>query len=109
MTKKQKAQLMERLIEGVKRENENVYFAETNEGRMAAAQRGMYALGQIIGLAGGDMFDYRVEALQAELIEQFGNWAFRPGCWFQSISDERCAEMAAKNRAAKKEDDEVCR
>ena len=104
MTKKQKEQLLEKLIEDVKRENKNVYFSETNEGRMAAAQRGMYALGQIIGLVGGDLLDYRVEALQAELIEEFGDWAFRPGCWFQSISDERCAEMAAKNRAAKKEE-----
>ena len=106
MTKKQKAQLLEELIENVKRENENVYFAETNERRMAAAQRGMYAFGQIIGLAGGDLFDYDVEALQAELINEFGEWAFRPGCWFQSISDEDCVEMAAKNRAAKKGDDE---
>ena len=104
MTKKQKAQLLEKLIEDVKRENRNVYYAETNERRMSAAQRGMYALGQIIGLAGGDLLDYRVEALQAELIEQFGDWAFRPGCWFQSISDERCAEMAAEHRAAKKEE-----
>ena len=105
MTKKQKAQLMEKLIEDVKRENKNVYFAETNEGRMAAAQRGMYALGQIIGLAGGDLFNYNMEELQAELIDKFGEWAFRPGCWFQSISDEDCVEMAAKNRAAKKEDE----
>ena len=104
MTKKQKAQLLEKLIEDVKRENRNVYLAETNRKRMAAAQRGMYALGMIVGLAGGDLFDYRVEALQAELIEQFGDWAFRPGCWFQSISDERCAEMAAEHRAAKKEE-----
>ena len=95
---------MEKLIEDVKRENKNVYFSETNEGRMAAAQRGMYALGQIIGLVGGDLLDYRVEALQAELIEQFGDCAFRPGCWFQSVTDERCAEMAAKNRAAKGEE-----
>ena len=100
MTKKQKEQLLEKLIADVKRENQNVYLSETNEGRMAAAQRGMYALGQIIGLVGGDLLDYRVENLQAELIEQFGEWAFRPGCWFQAISDERCAEMAAKNRAA---------
>ena len=99
MTKKQKA-----LIEDVKRENRNVYYAENNERRMAAAQRGMYALGQIVGLAGGDLFNYNVEALQAELIDKFGEWAFRPGCWFQSISDERCAEMAAEHRAAKKED-----
>ena len=104
MTKKQKAQLLEKLIEDVKRENRNVYLAETNRKRMAAAQRGMYALGMIVGLAGGDLFNYNVEALQAELIDKFGEWAFRPGCWFQSISDERCAEMAAKNRAAKKED-----
>ena len=55
MTKKQK--FMEKLIEDVKRENRNVYLAETNRKRMAAAQRGMYALGQIIGLAGGDLFD----------------------------------------------------
>ena len=48
MTKKQKNQLMEKLIEDVKRENKNVYFAETNERRMAAAQRGMYELGQIL-------------------------------------------------------------
>ena len=106
MTKKQKEQLLEKLISDVKRENENVYFAETNERRMAAAQRGMYALGQIIGLVGGDLLDYRVENLQAELIEQFGDWAFRPGCWFQSITDERCAEMAAEHRAAKKDDAE---
>ena len=99
MTKKQKAQLMEKLIEEVKRENKNVYFAETNEGRMAAAQRGMYAFGQIIGLAGGDLFNYNVEALQAELIDKFGEWAFRPGCWFQSVTDEWCAEMAAEHRA----------
>ena len=105
MTKKQKAQLLEKLIEDVKRENKNVYFAETNERRMAAAQRGMYALGQIIGVVGGDLLDYRVENLQAELIEQFGDCAFRPGCWFQSISDERCAELAAKNRVAKKDDE----
>lgn len=105
MTKKQKEQLMKKLISDVKRENHNVYYAEVNERRMAAAQRGMYALGQIIGLVGGDLLDYRVEALQAELIEQFGDWAFRPGCWFQSISDERCAELAAKNRAAKGEGD----
>lgn len=104
MTKKQKEQLLKKLIEDVKRENRNVYFAETSEGRMAAAQRGMYALGQVIGLVGGDLFDYRVEALQAELIEEFGDCAFRPGCWFQSISDDDCAEMAAKNRAAKKEE-----
>nr|DAN14311.1 MAG TPA: hypothetical protein [Caudoviricetes sp.] len=104
MTKKQKAQLLEKLIADVKRENKNVYFSETNEGRMAAAQRGMYALGQIIGLAGGDLFNYNVESLQAELIDKFGEWAFRPGCWFQSISDERCAEMAAEHRATKKED-----
>ena len=104
MTKKQKAQLMEKLIEDVKRENKNVYYAETNERRMAAAQRGMYALGQIVALAGWDMFNYDLEALQAELIDKFGEWAFRPGCWFQSISDERCAEMAAKHRAVKKED-----
>ena len=103
MTKKQKNQLMEKLIEDVKRENKNVYFAETNERRMAAAQRGMYALGQIIGLAGGDLLDYRVENLQVELIEQFGDWAFRPGCWFQSVTDEWCAVLAAKNRAAKGE------
>ena len=102
MTKKQKEQLLEKLIEDVKRENRNVYLAETNRKRMAAAQRGMYAFGQIIGLAGGDLFDYRVEALQAELIDKFGEWAFRPGCWFQSISDERCVEMAAEHRAAKK-------
>ena len=106
MTKKQKEQLLKKLIEDVKRENHNVYYAEVNERRMAAAQRGMYALGQIIGLAGGDLFNYNVEALQAELIDKFGEWAFRPGCWFQSISDERCAEMAAEHRAAKKEDDE---
>lgn len=106
MTKKQKAQLLEKLIEDVKRENKNVYYAETNERRMAAAQRGMYALGQIIGLAGGDLFNYNVEALQAELIDKFGEWAFRPGCWFQSISDERCAEMATKHRAAKKDDEQ---
>ena len=106
MTKKQKAQLMEKLIEDVKRDNKNVYFAETNEGRMAAAQRGMYAFGMIIGLAGGDLFDYNVEALQAELINEFGEWAFRPGCWFQSVTDECCAEMAAEHRAAKKEGDE---
>ena len=98
MTKKQKAQLMEKLIEDVKRENKNVYFAETNERRMAAAQRGMYAFGQIIGLAGGDLLDYRVESLQAELIEQFGDWAFRPGCWFQSISDTDCEKHAAEHR-----------
>ena len=104
MTKKQK--LMEKLIDDVKRENQNVYIAETNRKRMAAAQRGMYAFGMVIGLAGGDLFDYNVEALQAELINEFGEWAFRPGCWFQSISDEDCVEMAAKNRAAKKEDDE---
>ena len=103
MTKKQKNQLMEKLIEDIKQENENVYYAETNERRTAAAQRGMYALGMVIGLAGGDLFNYNVEALQAELIDKFGEWAFRPGCWFQSISDEWCAEMAAKNRAAKKE------
>lgn len=103
-TRKLKNQLLKKLIEDVKRENKNVYFSETNEGRMAAAQRGMYAFGQVIGLAGGDLLDYRVEALQAELIERFGEWAFRPGCWFQSISDERCAEMAAQNRATKKED-----
>ena len=65
---------------------------------MAAAQRGMYAFGQIIGLAGGDLLDYRVEALQAELIEQFGDWAFRPGCWFQSISDTDCEKHAAEHR-----------
>ena len=99
MTKKQKEQLFKKLIEDVKRENHNVYYAEVNERRMAAAQRGMYALGQIIGLAGGDLLDYRVENLQAELIDKFGEWAFRPGCWFQSISDERCAEMAAEHRA----------
>ena len=104
MTKKQKEQLLKKLIEDVKRENHNVYFAETNEVRMAAAQRGMYAFGQIIGLAGGDLLYYRVEALQAELIERFGGWAFRPGCWFQSISDKRCEEMAAEHRAAKNED-----
>ena len=103
MTKKQKAQLMEKLIEEVKRENKNVYFAETNEGRMAAAQRGMYAFGQIIGLAGGDLFNYNVEALQAELIDKFGEWACRPGCWFQSVTDEWCAEMAAEHRATKNE------
>ena len=95
MTKKQKAQLLEKLIEDVKRENKNVYFSETNEGRMAAAQRSMYALGQIIGLVGGDLLGYRVE----ELIEQFGE------CWFQSVDDERCAELAAKNRAAKGDDE----
>ena len=106
MTKKQKEQLFKKLIADVKRENENVYFSWTNEGRMAAAQRGMYALGQIIGLVGGDLLDYRVEALQAELIEQFGDCAFRPGCWFQSITDERCAELAAKNRAAKDDAEE---
>lgn len=107
MTKKQKEQLFKKLIADVKRENENVYYAEVNERRMAAAQRGMYALGQIIGLVGGDLLDYRVEALQAELIEQFGDWAFRPGCWFQSISDSsRCAELAAKNRAAKDDAEE---
>ena len=100
MTKKQKAQLMEKLIEDVKRENKNVYFSETNEGRMAAAQRGMYALGMVIGLAGEYLLDYRVESLQAELVDEFGDWAFRPGCWFQSISDERCAEMATEHRAA---------
>ena len=105
MTKKQKEQLMKKLIEDVKRENHNVYYAEVNERRMAAAQRGMYALGQIIGLAGGDLFNYNVEALQAELIDKFGEWAFRPGCWFQSVSDERCAELAAKNRAAKKDEE----
>lgn len=83
MTKKQKAQLMEKLIEDVKRENKNVYYAETNERRMAAAQRGMYALGMVIGLAGGDLFNYNVEALQAELIDKFGGeWAFLPDCWF---------------------------
>ncbi len=106
MTKKQKAQLLEKLVADVKRENENVYFSETNEGRMAAAQRGMYALGQIIGLAGGDLLNYKVEALQAELIDKFGDLAFRPGCWFRSISDERCEELAAKNRAEKKDDEE---
>ena len=106
MTKKQKEQLLEKLIEDVKRENKNVYFSETNEGRMAAAQRGMYALGQIIGLVGGDLLDYRVEKMQAELIEQFGDWAFRPGCWFQSVDDERCAEMAAEHRAAKEDAEE---
>ena len=106
MTKKQKAQLWEKLIADVKRENQNVYLSETNEGRMAAAQRGMYALGQIIGLAGGDLLNYKVEALQAELIDKFGDLAFRPGCWFQPISDERCAELAAKNRAAKGDDEE---
>ena len=106
MTKKQKEQLMEKLIADVKRENHSVYYAEVNERRMAAAQRGMYALGQIIGLVGGDLLDYRVEALQDELIDEFGDWAFRPGCWFQSISDERCAEMAAKNRAAKDDAEE---
>lgn len=105
MTKKQKNQLMEKLIEDVKQENENVYLAETNRKRMAAAQRGMYALGMIVGLAGGDLFNYNVEALQAELIDKFGEWAFRPGCWFQSISDERCAEMAAEHRAAKGDDE----
>ena len=84
MTKKQKAQLLKKLIEDVKGENRNVYYAENNERRMAAAQRGMYALGQIIGLAGGDLFNYNVESLQAELIDKFGEWAFRPGCWFQS-------------------------
>ena len=99
MTKKQK--LMEKLIEEVKQENENVYLAETNRKRMAAAQRGMYALGQVIGLAGGDLLDYNVEELQAELIDRFGEWAFRPGCWFQSVTDEWCAEMAAEHRAAK--------
>ena len=99
MTKKQK--LMEKLIEDIKRENENVYLAETNRKRMAAAQRGMYALGQVIGLAGGDLLDYNVEELQAELIDRFGEWAFRPGCWFQSVTDEWCAEMAAEHRAAK--------
>ena len=62
MTKKQKEQLLEKLIADVKRENHNVYYAEINERRMAAAQRGMYALGQIIGLVGGDLLDYRVEA-----------------------------------------------
>ena len=98
MTKKQKEQLLAKLIEDVKRENKNVYFSETNEGRMAAAQRGMYALGQIIGLVGGDLLDYRVENLQAELIEQFGEWAFRPGCWFQSISDNDCEKYAAEHR-----------
>ena len=71
MTKKQK--LTEKLTEDVKQENENVYLAETNERRMAAAQRGMYALGQIIGLAGGDLFNYSVEKLQAELLFQLGN------------------------------------
>lgn len=101
MTKKQKEQLIKKLIEDVKRENHSVYYAEVNGLRMAAAQRGMYALGQIIGLVGGDLLDYRVETLQAELVDKFGDWAFRPGCWFQSISDERCAELAAKNRAAK--------
>ena len=101
MTKKQK--LMEKLIEDIKRENENVYLAETNRKRMAAAQRGMYALGQVIGLAGGDLLDYNVEELQAELIDRFGEWAFRPGCWFQSVTDEWCAEMAAEHRATKKE------
>ena len=106
MTNKQKNQLLEKLIEDVKRENKNFYFSWTNEGRMAAAQRGMYALGQIIGLVGGDLLNYKVEALQAELIDKFGNWAFRPGCWFQSINDERCAELAARNRAAKKDDEE---
>lgn len=107
MTKKQKEQLMEKLIADVKRENENVYYATTNARRMAAAQRGMYALGQIIGLAGGDgsLLDYRVEALQDELIEQFGDWAFRPSSWFQSVTDEKCAEMAAEHRAEKVEDD----
>lgn len=105
-TRKLKNQLLKKLIEDVKRENRNVYYAGSNEERMAAAQRGMYAFGQVIGLTGGDLLDYRVEALQSELIEQFGEWAFRPGCWFQSISDERCAEMAAEHRAAKKEDDE---
>ena len=105
-TKKLKNQLLKKLIEDVKRENENVYYSETNEGRMAAAQRGMYAFGQVIGLTGGDLLDYRVEALQAELIEQFGEWAFRPGCWFQSVTDEWCAEMAAEHRAAKEEDAE---
>ena len=98
MTKKQKNQLMEKLIEDVKRENRNVYLAKTNEGRMAAAQRGMYALGQIVGLAGGDLFNYNVEALQAELIDKFGEWAFRPGCWFQSISDNDCEKYAAEHR-----------
>ena len=98
MTKKQKEQLLKKLIEDVKRENHNVYYAEVNERRMAAAQRGMYALGQIIGLAGGDLLDYRVEALRAELIEQFGDWAFRPGCWFQSISDTDCEKHAAEHR-----------
>ena len=106
MTKKQKAQLLEKLIEDVKRENKNFYFSWTNEGRMASAQRGMYALGQVIGLAGGDLLNYKVEALQAELIDKFGDLAFRPGCWFRSISDERCEELAAKNRAAKGEGEE---
>ena len=105
MTKKQKAQLLEKLIEDVKRENKNIYYAETNERRMAAAQRGMYAFGMVIGLAGGDLFNYNVEALQAELVDKFGECAFRPGCWFQSVSDERCAELAAKNRAAKKDEE----
>lgn len=105
MTRKQKAQFLEKLISDVKRENKNVYFAETNERRMAAAQRGIFAFGQIIGLVDGDLLDYRVEALQAELIDKFGDWAFRPVCWFQSISDERCAEMAAEHRAAKKDEE----
>lgn len=105
-TKKQKNQLLEKLIADVKCENQNVYYAETNECRMAAAQRGMYALGQIIGLVGGDLLDYRVENLQTELIDKFGDWAFRPGCWLPSISDERCAELAARNYAAKKDNDE---
>lgn len=94
--------LLAAMIETVKRENRNVYLAQNDNLRVSAAQRGMFALGVVVGLVGLDGYEF--EQLEAELADKYGPWAMRPDGWFAPIGDDNCKRRAQEHEAEKVSD-----
>ena len=98
MKKAEKRKLLNDLKEKIVAANEALYYAESNRGRMTAAQEGKFYMGQFVALTEYEYYRNDDFAdLMEELHELFGEWAIDIGNFFNALTDEQCKKFTDKH------------